>query len=169
MRVSVLIPAYNCGRYIGVAIESVLSQTYQDFEIIVVDDGSEDDTAALAKKYERVRYIYQPHSGIAAARNRALEEAKSEFIDFLDADDLMLPDKLRKQVSYMDKHPECELVFCQYKNFLDLEENEITPRHREILKADELLRCIGALIKVGVFEKWGGSTGSLISERIRSG
>lgn len=155
MRVSVLIPAYNCSKYIGSAIESVLSQTFQDFEIIVVDDGSEDETASIVKKYDGVRYIYQEHAGVSAARNRALKEARYELIDFLDADDLMLPEKLEKQVMYLDANPECEIVFCQYENFLDLEESEVTPRHRQMLEKHDNRRLAGALVRIGLFEQWG--------------
>lgn len=155
MQVSVLIPAYNCSKYIGAAIESVLSQTFQDFEIIVVDDGSEDETASIVKKYEGVHYVYQEHAGVSAARNRALKEARYELIDFLDADDLMLPEKLEKQIHYLDENPECEIVFCQYENFLDLDESEVTLRHRQMLEKHDNRRLAGALIRTGLFAQWG--------------
>lgn len=156
MKVSVLIPVYNGSKYIGAAIESVLAQTFQDIEVIVIDDGSSDGTAAVVNRYEHVRYVYQNHSGVSAARNRALKEASCELIDFLDADDLMYPDKLEKQVAYMDDNPECELVFCRYRNFFDLCKAEITFRHRQIIKVDNIHRLIGALIRVDLFKKWGG-------------
>ena len=81
-RVSVLIPCYNAGAYLAQAVESVLDQTYQDFEILVVDDGSTDDSAAVARSFERVRYIPGKHSGISATRNLALKHAQGEFITF---------------------------------------------------------------------------------------
>lgn len=155
MQVSVLIPAYNCSKYIGAAIESVLSQTFQDFEIIVVDDGSEDETASIVKKYEGVHYVYQEHAGVSAARNRALKEARYELIDFLDADDLMLPEKLEKQIHYLDENPGCEIVFCQYENFLDLEESEVTPRHRQLMEKNDNHRLAGALMRISLFKHWG--------------
>ena len=156
MRVSVLIPVYNGSRYIKDAIESVLSQTFQDFEIIIVDDGSEDETASIVKQYDRIHYMHQEHSGVSTARNRALMEANGELITFLDADDLITPEKFEKQVNYMDTHPECELVFCRYRNFLDLEEIDMTPRHQEIMEKDKLQLLIGAMVRSAVFEKWGG-------------
>lgn len=155
MRVSVLIPVYNCSRYIGAAIESVLAQTFRDFEIVVIDDGSEDETASIVKRYEGVRYIYQEHAGVSAARNRALKEAGGELVDFLDADDLMLPGKLEKQTAYLDANPDCEIVFCQYRNFLDMDEAEITPRHRQVMKSHEAHRLAGSLIRASLFGQWG--------------
>lgn len=155
MRVSVLIPVYNGSRYIEAAIESVLSQTFQGVEIIVVDDGSEDETASLVKQYKNVRYVYQPHYGISVARNRALQEANFELVDFLDADDLMLPTKLEKQVDYMNEHPECQLVFCQYQNFLDPNTSQITVRQQQIMKVESIHRLIGALMRIDLFKEWG--------------
>lgn len=155
MRVSVLIPVYNCSRYIGAAIESVLAQTFQDFEIIVIDDGSEDETASIVKCYEGVRYVYQEHAGVSAARNRALKEARGELVDFLDADDLILPEKLEKQIAYLDANPDCEIVFCQYQNFLDMDEDKITLRHRQVMASREAHRLAGSLIRAELFEQWG--------------
>lgn len=157
MNVSVLIPVYNCRKYIGAAIESVLAQTFQDFDIIVVDDGSLDETASIVKKYPRVLYIYQTHQGVAAARNRAIKEAKSDWISFLDADDLMVPEKLEKQVAYMEKNPECKIVFCKYKNFTELKLDEMTSSQRRLIeKTLNPRRLAGALIHIDLFQKWGG-------------
>lgn len=154
MWVSVLIPVYNCSKYIESALKSVLSQTFQNIEIIVVDDGSEDETASLVKKYNRVRYVYQSHGGISAARNRALHEASFELIDFLDADDLMHPKKLEKQVAYLEENSKCDLVFCRYQNFLDLRQTEITPRHQQIMEIENI-HLIGALIRNRLFQQYG--------------
>ena len=150
MRVSVLIPVYNCSKYIGAAIESTLAQTFQDFEIIVIDDGSEDETASVVKQYKRVKYIYQPHSGVANARNRGLKEAKGEFICFVDADDIMHSEKIMKQVSYLDLHPDCEIVFCRYQSFSNIKENEMTMNQQRIYKP--FYPClVTALIRVHLF------------------
>jgi glycosyltransferase involved in cell wall biosynthesis len=110
-RVSVIIPAYNCDRYIQQAVNSVLNQTYTDYEIIVVDDGSTDETAKVLQPYgDRIRYYYQENQGAAIARNRALRLARGEFIAFLDGDDFFLPNKLAAQVAYFDTNPALDLV-----------------------------------------------------------
>ncbi|MCZ0900726.1 glycosyltransferase family A protein, partial [Microcoleus sp. HI-ES] len=83
-QVSVVIPAYNCADYVGQAVDSVLHQTYANWEIIVVDDGSKDDTRLVLEKYgDRIRYIYQKNQGVSIARNHGIELARGEFIAFL--------------------------------------------------------------------------------------
>jgi glycosyltransferase involved in cell wall biosynthesis len=110
-RVSVIIPAYNCAEYIAETIESVLNQTYRDYEIIVVDDGSTDATREVVEGYgDRLQYIYQQNQGAAAARNRGIRLAKGELITFLDGDDLFLPNKLATQVAYFDANPSVGMV-----------------------------------------------------------
>ncbi|MDO4196373.1 MAG: SDR family NAD(P)-dependent oxidoreductase, partial [Prevotellaceae bacterium] len=104
--VSIITPTYNCGPFIEETIRSVQAQTFQDWEMIIVDDGSKDDTEqivmALAKKDERIRYIRNPKNcGAAVTRNRALSEARGEWIAFLDSDDLWLPQKLERQLAFM--------------------------------------------------------------------
>lgn len=105
-RVSVIIPAFNHNRFIGQAIESVLNQNFSSLEIIVVDDGSIDETATAVQKYShRICYIRQSHAGVSAARNRGLSLSHGEYIVFLDSDDIFLPHKLAQQVAYLDAHP----------------------------------------------------------------
>jgi len=112
-KVSVIIPTYNYGQYIDKSIDSVLSQTYRDFEIIVVDDGSTDNTREIIEgKYKNeVRYFYQDNRGAPAARNHGLRESKGEFINFLDADDWLMPMALLSRVEYFKKHPDCGWVY----------------------------------------------------------
>lgn len=154
-RVSVLIPTYNAGRYLGAALESVLGQTYQDFEIIVVDDGSEDDTAAVAARYPQVRYFYNAHSGISVTRNLAISKAKGEMIAFLDADDMWAPDKLEKQVAYLDRYPECQLVFTLVENFFDGAADTMNQRQEQLLHSN-VENCLpSCCIRRDVFEKYG--------------
>lgn len=113
-RVSVIIPTFNATCTIAKAVESVLAQTFRDLEIIVVDDGSTDDTAAIAAAYrDRIIYIYQENQERAAARNRGLAEASGEYVAFLDADDLWAPAKLERQVAVLDAHPEVLVVYSQ--------------------------------------------------------
>ena len=103
-KVSVYTPTYNYGRFLGEAIQSVLGQTFQDWELIVVDDGSTDDTREVVDAFadSRIHYVYQQNRGNPAARNVALRLAKGEYIAFLDADDLWFPEKLQKQVAQLD-------------------------------------------------------------------
>lgn len=110
-RVSAIIPAYNGVPYITQAVESVFNQTYTDYEIIVVDDGSTDDTLKVLEPYfDRIRYLYQENQGVATARNRGFQIARGEFIVFLDQDDFFLPDKLAVQVAHLEANPSLGLV-----------------------------------------------------------
>ena len=104
IRVSVIIPAYNGDRYISAGIDSVLAQTYSEYEIIVVDDGSTDNTSEVVKQYgDRVNYLSQTNQGVAASRNLGLAAARGEYIAFLDQDDVFLPHKLSTQVALLDR------------------------------------------------------------------
>ena len=119
-RISVLIVSYNYGRFLRQCIESVQAQTCsEELEIVLVDDGSTDGTAELIREFPMVRYVYQDHSGVAAARNRAFREASGDFIAFLDADDLWVKGKLALQLAYLKEHPGCGIVFAGYENFLE--------------------------------------------------
>lgn len=110
--VSVIIPAFNQERFIREAIESVLAQSINDFEILVIDDGSRDGTKDIALAFrDKVRYLYQSNKGAAAARNAGLDLAKGRFIAFLDADDIWLPGKLEYQLDVMDSRPDVGLVY----------------------------------------------------------
>jgi glycosyltransferase involved in cell wall biosynthesis len=112
-KVSVIIPTYNRAHLVGDSIRSVLAQTYPNIELIVVDDGSTDDTAAViaAIPDERLRYIRQPNRGRSSARNHALSLATGRYITFLDSDDLYLPDKIEVQVAYLQNHPGTGMVY----------------------------------------------------------
>lgn len=113
--ISVIIPCYNYGRYLGEALESVAAQTHQNWECIVLDDGSADNTSEVGSHFaandKRFKYIRQPNSGVSAARNAALQESAGEYIQLLDADDLIEPDKLKLQVALLNKHKEIDLVY----------------------------------------------------------
>jgi len=115
--VSVIIPVYNGDRFIGEAIESVLQQTYQNFEIIVVDDGSTDATQAALQPYgDRIHYVLQSNQGVASARNRGVQMARGELIAFLDQDDFFLPNKLALQVSCFEMQPNVGIVHSGWRN-----------------------------------------------------
>jgi len=113
-RVSVIIPTYNCARFLDRTIKSALVQTFKDREIIIVDDGSTDDTKSVLAHYDGlVHYVYQPNRGASAARNLACSKASGELLAYLDADDMWYPEKLEKEVAFLDAHPECGLVHTE--------------------------------------------------------
>jgi glycosyltransferase involved in cell wall biosynthesis len=108
-RVSVITVTYNHGRFLTEVIESVLSQTFEDWELIIVDDGSEDETPELVSDYlsdGRVRYIKQSHSGRAEARNHGITAARGKYLAILDADDRAMPERLEQQVKFLDSNPD---------------------------------------------------------------
>lgn len=106
VQVSVIIPTYNRAPYVTMAIESVLAQSYQDYEIVVVDDGSTDGTRDVLVPYkDRIRYLYRDNKGVSAARNTGIQVAKGEWIAFLDSDDEWLPDKLEIQMQQAQNYP----------------------------------------------------------------
>ncbi len=113
-RVSVVVTAYNAAAYLGAAIESVLAQSRPADEIVVIDDGSTDATAEVARRYEShgVRLIQQPNQGAGAARNRGIRETSGDLVAFLDGDDLWLPHKIERQTAYLAAHPETVMVSC---------------------------------------------------------
>ena len=118
--VSVLMPAYNTEKYIAEAIDSVLKQNLQVFELIIVDDGSTDGTAEVIKKYQdrdsRIKYFYQPNSGVAAARNRCIAEATGKYLTFLDSDDWWEPVFLEKMLSPLEQDKKVNFVYSFYRS-----------------------------------------------------
>lgn len=113
--ISIVMPAYNAEKYISSAIDSVLAQTYQDWELLVVNDGSTDRTPELIQTYankdQRIRLFTIPNGRQAKARNFAISQARFEWIAFLDADDLWMPDKLEKQVKQLIEDPSLDMIF----------------------------------------------------------
>src|SRR3712207_4601210 len=104
--VSIVIPCYNQAHFLGEAIESVLAQTYPHFEVVVVDDGSTDNTEAVAARYPGVRCIRQENQGLAAARNTGIRRSNGSYLVFLDADDRLLPNALEVGLKHLKEHPE---------------------------------------------------------------
>lgn len=114
-KVSVMMPAYNVANYIGEAIDSILNQTFQDFELIIVDDGSKDDTYSVmqsyAQKSDKIRiYQNEKNEGLVFTRNRLLDLADGEYLAALDSDDISLLDRLEKQVTFLDANPDIDLL-----------------------------------------------------------
>jgi glycosyltransferase involved in cell wall biosynthesis len=119
--ISVIIPCYNYGAYIRDAIDSIRAQTYQNWEMLLVDDGSKDNTAAIAQEYvaqdARISYHYQANQGLSAARNTGLGLAKGEYVQLLDADDYIAPEKLALHLQTLLAQPQAALVFGDTYNF----------------------------------------------------
>lgn len=133
--VSVIIPVYNGERYLESALRSAFTQDYQPLEVIVVDDGSTDNSARLARGFADVHYLYQENCGVAAARNAGIVAARGECIAFLDQDDLWAPDKLRRQVDCLTQHSHLGYVIVHERLVLELGVDAPT-----WLKTDLLLR-----------------------------
>jgi glycosyltransferase involved in cell wall biosynthesis len=110
MKVSVVMPAYNAERYLAEAIESVLAQTWKDFELIILNDGSQDSTRTIAESYarrdSRIHFESHPNMGVAPTLNRGLDLATSEWVAIMHADDVMMPNRLERQLAFVSMHPE---------------------------------------------------------------
>ena len=121
MKVSIIVPCYNQEIYISQALDSVLAQTFSDWECIIIDDGSTDSSAQIVQEYikkdKRFSYIYQPNKGVCCARNNAINKALGKYILCLDADDIITPDYLELSVKELDKDSKVTLVTCNYKYF----------------------------------------------------
>ncbi len=116
-RVSVIIPVYNGAATIERVLNSVFEQTFDDFEIVVVDDGSTDETAAILERFgSRIAIVRQPNKGFCAARNAAIAKSKGEYLALLDADDFWAPTKLEKAIAILDKSPQVVLVYTDVLN-----------------------------------------------------
>jgi glycosyltransferase involved in cell wall biosynthesis len=124
--ITVLMPAYNAAKYIGEAIESVLSQSFGDFELVIVNDGSTDDTVKVVRSFSdpRIKLIHQSNMGIAAALNKGLSVANAPFIARFDADDICLPDRLKIQFEFIKAHPDYIIVGSD-ADFIDMYDNHV--------------------------------------------
>ena len=118
-KVSIIIPCYNYGNLILETINSILNQSLQDWEAIIVDDGSTDNTFTVCKDINdpRVKIIRQDNLGISVARNTGINKSYGDFLQFLDADDLIQHDKLKIQSEYLDDHPEVDVVYGEVRYF----------------------------------------------------
>lgn len=125
--ISVIIPLYNKALYIASTLQCVLQQTYTQYEIVVVDDGSTDDGVTKVKsvKDDRIRIVHQKNGGVSAARNRGIAEAHGEYVAFLDADDEWRPDYLQTQMDLVLKYPQCDVFCCNYE--FKNAEGKVTP------------------------------------------
>jgi glycosyltransferase involved in cell wall biosynthesis len=117
--ISVIIPIYNGERFLAETIRSVLDQTYAPIEVIAVDDGSTDGSAAIVRSFPDVKYIHQSNQGVAAARNTGVKAAQGDFLAFIDQDDLWTLDKLEKQAAYLQEHADIGYVLSMVQFFLE--------------------------------------------------
>jgi len=142
--VSVIIPVYNAEKYIEKTLESIFNQSFTDYEIIVIDDGSTDNTPNILKRHtHKITYIRQENSGgPSSPRNRGIKLAKGKYIALFDSDDLMLEDKLQRQITILDKHPEVSLVFS---NFIILREDE--PQQQSMFEREPVKGIINSIPK----------------------
>ncbi|MEM7312308.1 MAG: glycosyltransferase [Planctomycetota bacterium] len=128
MKASAIIPAYNVDNSIRRCLESVLAQTYDDVEIIVVDDGSTDDTAEIVQSFgDQVRFIQQENSGQSVARNRGIESSTGDFIGFLDADDYWEPEFFEQTIGFLNSHPDLDAVLTAWTKIVDTSRSEVVP------------------------------------------
>ena len=144
--ISVIIPCFNAQQYIGQTLESILNQTFKNFEIIVIDDGSTDQTEKVLNKYNgKIRYIYQENSGPAVARNRGIFESKGEYLAFCDADDMWEKKKLQKQISLFVKYP--SLGLCATNGiFIDkngIEDTRLVSENRKMKSGEDKVQWLG--------------------------
>jgi glycosyltransferase involved in cell wall biosynthesis len=178
--VSVIVPMFNCERFVAEALDSVLGQDYPNVEVIAIDDGSTDGTTAIVERYApRVRLLRQQNLGPAAARNRGVRESSGKYLAFLDGDDVWLPRKLAAQVEHAESHPEHPIVFAQFKHWVPNADGsypraaEVVARYQwsrprplsgwlyaDLLK-DTPVHIITALVRRDAFEALGGFDESL--------
>ena len=162
-KVSVIIPTYNRSELVREAIASVLAQSFSDFELIVVDDGSEDGTAEAVREFAEIYYVYQPNRGVSAARNHGVSLSAGELIAFLDSDDLWQPCKLEQQVAFFVEHIEAQI--CQTEEIWLRNGVRVNPhnKHRKIggdIFARSLELCLvspsAVMMRRELFERMSG-------------
>lgn len=154
-KISVLLPTYIRAGFLRECITSVLDQSFSDYELVIIDDGSTDHTKDILKEFcGRFKYIYQPNSGISAARNRCLAESSAPLVSFIDSDDVWCKDKLALQYAFLEDHPEKDIVFSDYENFLDGADLTSENLRRELNFHSKKLMA-SALIKRSLFERFG--------------
>jgi len=139
-KVSIIIPTYNQSQYLEEAMESVLNQTYQNIEIIIVDDGSTDNTSEVVKSFDnKIIYIPQKNKGASSARNAGIKKAQGQYVAFLDSDDMWIKNKLEKQIKFIQNNPEIGLLGTGCYQMVDINKmiyKKIFPAKNEILQKD---------------------------------
>lgn len=169
--VSIIIPAYNQGEFLKQAIQSSLAQTFSDFEVIVVDDGSTDSTPQVVKEFTdtRIHYIRQENKGLSGARNTGILNARGEYLTFLDSDDLFLPEKLTLLTAEFRRHPEAGMIAGQAK-LIDQHGRPIDSTFNSVMPGDSAELILGNPFHVGsvmVLKSWQEKIGGF-DESLRS-
>ena len=154
--ITVVVPVYNGECYLEFALKSILEQDYRPLEIIVVDDGSVDGSANIAKSFPEILYIHQCNQGVAVARNIGLDAARGQFIAFLDQDDFWTPNKLSRQIDYLIKYPQVDCVISKGRLFLDPGIEAPSWLKKDLLLEDHEAYVLSALVvRKTAFEKVG--------------
>ena len=165
--VSIIVPAYNVAQYIRQSLSSILLQTYRELEIIIVNDGSTDNTGEILTEYEkkdpRIIVITQQNKGLAAARNTGLKQAKGEYLCIFDSDDIMLPDKISQQHEFLELHSEHGVCYSGSYHFMDDNKNiyhhpvgVLSGSQYESLLHGNIINPNTVFFRHSVFEKYGG-------------
>jgi glycosyltransferase involved in cell wall biosynthesis len=162
--VSIVVPCFNQGRYLPSAIESCLAQTHRNIEVVVINDGSSDNTAEAAARYSSIRYIAQENRGVAEARNAGLQHSRGEYVQFIDADDRLTPGAIESHLHCFSGHPEAGFVVGDIE-WID-EEGQCTGRgnwplleakfYEELLRVNHVANTIAVLFRRDVLEQIGG-------------
>jgi glycosyltransferase involved in cell wall biosynthesis len=172
-RISVIIPTYNRAALVREAVESVLGQTYSDFEVVVIDDGSTDETEEVLRSFDdpRVKVIRRSNGGVAAARNSGLIAARGDYLAFLDSDDLALPERLSLQLSAMEENPDAGLVYGLYYGATSTQrEGKLAGNcYSEIALSQLLLGPLFLWSTVMIRRTWLEQVGSFFEEDLRVG
>ncbi len=168
--ISVVIPAYNVSKTIAETLNSLLAQTYEDFEVIIVNDGSTDNTVEIVTNFcdSRIKLISQENTGVSAARNRGVSCANGEYLSFLDADDIWMPDKLKEQVEALEENPEAAVAYSWTKlidisgNTIDTMQPNYSGRvYSQLLQENFLHSGSNVLIRRDAFVRVGGFNESM--------
>lgn len=171
--ISIVIPLYNKANYIANTLKTVFAQTYQDFEVVIVDDGSTDGSEKVVETMQdaRIRLIKQQNAGVSAARNNGIAEARGEYIALLDADDEWKPTYLATQMALVEKYPQCDVFCCNYEfrngegqvsstivNKLSFEgEDGVLTNYFEVASCSHPPICsISIMVRKGILESVGG-------------
>jgi glycosyltransferase involved in cell wall biosynthesis len=157
--VSVIIPVYNGELFLAQAIESVFAQTYTPIELIIIDDGSVDNSSDIARSFRDIRYYHQMNQGVAVARNAGITVSHGEFIAFLDQDDIWTHNKLNVQIDYMLTHTEVSVVFSKQRLFLEPGiappkwlKNDLLQKEQAGYQPSSLLARKDIFTRIGVFD-----------------
>ena len=144
--VSIIIPVYNSAKYISRAIRSAISQTHENIEILVVDDGSTDKTPEIVTVFEdnRIRLVCQEHKGQGAARNNGIRISQGQYLTFLDSDDLYMPDKIEKEVDFLEQNRDYHAVYCNALHFFSGKPDRLFRKRYECPSGDVFRRLLGS-------------------------